>query len=181
MYVTWLIDICDMTHMCMWHDSSVYVRSCAPAPDTIISVCVGIVLNVLRYMDIYVTWLIHVCDMTHICMWHDSSIYVTWLIHICEITHICMWHDSYMYVTWLIYVCDMTHRCLWGSLAPDTLHFICAGMVLDVSVCGIVLNENESCHTHEWEWVVSHAWMSHGTYRNAFLCATRTFIGKTIF
>jgi len=31
-----------------------------------------------------VTWLIHMCDMTHSYLWHDSSICVTWLIHTCD-------------------------------------------------------------------------------------------------
>jgi len=26
-------------------------------------------------------------DMTHPCVWHDSSICVTWLIHMCDMTH----------------------------------------------------------------------------------------------
>jgi len=57
----------------------------------------------------YVTWLIHMCDMTHPHMWHDSSTCVTWLIHICDMTHPYMWHDSSTCVTWLIHICDMTH------------------------------------------------------------------------
>jgi len=42
-----------------------------------------------------VTWLIHVCDMTHSCVWQDSFMCVTWLIHVCDMTHSCVWHDSY--------------------------------------------------------------------------------------
>ena len=43
---------------------------------------------------IFVTWLIHVCDMTHSCVWHDSFIYVTWRIYVCDVTHSRVWHDS---------------------------------------------------------------------------------------
>ena len=39
--VTWLVDMCDMTHSHMWHDSSMCV-----------------------------TWLIHTVDMTHTHVWH---------------------------------------------------------------------------------------------------------------
>ena len=39
---------------------------------------------------ICVTWLIHMCDMTHSYVWHDSFIYV--------------WHDSFICVTWLIHI-----------------------------------------------------------------------------
>ena len=70
---------------------------------------------------IYVTLLLHICDMTHSYVWHDSFIYVTWLIHICDITHsraclwVCeyMWHDSFIYVTWVIHLSDMTNSYLW--------------------------------------------------------------------
>ena len=64
---------------------------------------------------ICVTWLIHMCDMTHSYMWHDSFIYVTWLIHICNMTQSDMLHDSFIYVTWLnhawhnAFICDMHH------------------------------------------------------------------------
>jgi len=34
-----------------------------------------------------VTWLIHMCDMTHSYVWHDSSICVMWLFHMCDMTH----------------------------------------------------------------------------------------------
>jgi len=66
-----------------------------------------------------VTWLIHVCDMTHSCVWRYSFKCVTWLIHVCDMTHSCMWHDSFMFATWLVrtgfrlkaldQVCGMTH------------------------------------------------------------------------
>ena len=56
---------------------------------------------------ISVTWLIHMCDMTHSYVCHDSFICVTWLIHIY------VWHDSIICVTWLIHMSDMTHSYVW--------------------------------------------------------------------
>jgi len=50
-------------------------------------------------ISICVTWLIHLCDMTHQYAWHDSSICVTWLIHMCDMTHPYVWHDSSTSVT----------------------------------------------------------------------------------
>jgi len=54
---------------------------------------------------IYVTCLIHTCDMPHsymcdmlIHMWHASFIRVTGLIHICDMPHSYMWHASFIYV-----------------------------------------------------------------------------------
>ena len=59
-----------------------------------------------------VTWLMHVCDMTHACVWHDSWMRVTWLMHACDMTHACVWHDSCMRVTWLMHACDINHTWL---------------------------------------------------------------------
>jgi len=60
---------------------------------------------------ICVTWLIHMCDMVHSHVWHDSCrchtsasypwVCLTWLIHV--------WHDSFICVTWFIHMCDITH------------------------------------------------------------------------
>jgi len=80
-------------------------------------------MNTLHNSCICVTWLIHMCDMTHQYVWHDSFICETWLIHNCDMTHSDVWHDSFISVTWrihvwyhaftrvpwLIHTCDMTH------------------------------------------------------------------------
>ena len=59
---------------------------------------------ILKFVDgsfICVTWLIHMCDMTHSYVWHDSFICVTWLVHMCDMTHSYVWHASPLRVTWL--------------------------------------------------------------------------------
>jgi len=71
----------------------------------------------------------HMCDITHSYVWHDSFICATWLIHMCDMTHSCVsWlmhmcdlthsHDLFIYVTWLIHMLDMTysHESLFDSL-----------------------------------------------------------------
>jgi len=82
-----------------------------------------------------------ICDMTHLCVWHDSFIYVTWLIFICDLTHLYMWHDSSICVTWLIYICDMTHLYMWhdSSICVTWLIYICIHIV-----CGMT----QAWHTH---------------------------------
>jgi len=62
------------------------------------------------------TCLIHMCDMTHQYLWHDSFTCVTclthicaWLTHMCGMTHSHVWHDSLTCVAWLISMCHMTH------------------------------------------------------------------------
>jgi len=79
-----------------------------------------------------VTWLIHMCDVTHSYMWHDSFVRVTWRIRTCDMTTSYVWHDVFICViwriwcvqhesstyvtwdwciceTWLIYTWDVTH------------------------------------------------------------------------
>jgi len=78
-------------------------------------------------------WLVHVCEMTLIC--------VIWLMHMCDlilqmfdVTYSHVWHDLCMYVkvahshvTRLFHMYDMTHSHLWhDSLACMTwLHHVC--------------------------------------------------------
>jgi len=50
------------------------------------------------------------------CVWHDSFMCVTWLIHVCDVTHSCVWRDSFMCVTWLIHACAVTPSCLWRNI-----------------------------------------------------------------
>jgi len=95
--VTWLLHICDMTHLCMWHDSFMGI-----ARDTTLS-------YVWHDYFICLTWFFRMCDMTLTYVWRDSFICVTCLFHMCDMPHSYVWHDSFIYVTWLIYVCDMTH------------------------------------------------------------------------
>jgi len=92
------------------------------------------------------TWLIYLCDMTHLHAWHysficilprhDSFTCVTWPIHTCDMTHQLVWHDSFtrapvrhgpfICVTWLIYLYDMTcvkdvgcHNGVWKWCVND--------------------------------------------------------------
>ena len=64
------------------------------------------------------------CDMTDLYVWHDSFIYVTRLIHVCDMNWFScgtsfhpspsyMWHDSFIYVIWLLHICDRTNSLVW--------------------------------------------------------------------
>jgi len=134
--VTWVIDICDMTHWHMWHDSLTYVT-------WLIDICDMTHLHMWHDSLTYVTWLIYICDMTNWLMWHDSFTYVTWLIDICDMTHLHMWHDSLTYVTWLIYMCQsiMPHVEM-SHVTRVTSQCVCA-----VDLVSHVTHVNESCHT----------------------------------
>ena len=59
--VTWLIDVCDMSH------------------------------SYVRYVSfIRVTWHIHMCGVTRSYVRHDSFMCVTWFIRMCDMTHSCV-------------------------------------------------------------------------------------------
>jgi len=125
-YVTYLIDILDLSHWYMWHDS----LECATwLPD----ICDTTPWNVRHDSQIYVTrlsrrhsYVIGFChsymrfDRMHSFMRHDSRIYVTWLTGMCDMTRSCvwhgrrhmtyiyLWHDSFTRVTWRIRMRDVT-------------------------------------------------------------------------
>ena len=123
----------------------------------------------------------HMCDMTHFYMWHDSCICVwhdificvtwlmhmrdvthsficvTWLIHMCNVTHSYVWHDSFM--------CDMTHLYVWkekkSTHARDKVRVVCVCVCMCVSVDAclsvyvymhVTKKERVCVHVREREW-----------------------------
>ena len=96
------IQMCDMTHLCVWLDSFICV-----------------------------TWLIHMYDMTHSYVKQSELLFVfmcvPWLIHMCDMTHSYVWHDSFICKTkrtlvccalawvlsrkWMSHVIHMTESC----------------------------------------------------------------------
>jgi len=68
-------------------------------------------------------------------VWHDSFICVTWLIHMCDMTHSYVWHDSFICVTcvtWLIHVCKTRLIQMWCVCACVR---VCAGVCMCVCMC----------------------------------------------
>jgi len=54
----------------------------------------------------------HMWDMTRFHVLHDcgmTHLHVIWLISMCDMTHLYVWHDSFTCVTWLTDMCDPTH------------------------------------------------------------------------
>jgi len=70
------------------------------------------------------TWLICMCTMTHLYVHHDSFIPTAWLICMCDMTHLYVRHDSFVCATWLICMCNMTHLCLRHD------SFVCAAWLI---------------------------------------------------
>jgi len=93
--------MCVVTHLYVRHDSFK---------------CVTRLVNILSMSSVFrcdlficVPWIIHMRDITHSYVWHESFICVTWLIHMCSTTHSYVWHDAFTCATWLIHVFDMTY------------------------------------------------------------------------
>jgi len=94
--------------------------------------CVRVYTHIFTYE--WVTWLNHICGMTHSYIWTNLFIYATWLVYICDMTRSYVRHDSFICVTCLVHICDMTHSCVtWLVHICDVTHsyvwhdsFICA-------------------------------------------------------
>ena len=148
--VTWLIQMCDMTHSYVWRDSLIRVT----------------------WLPWYVTWSLicvtcHIptCDMTHWYVWHVSFIRVTlrmtWLIYNVwhdssnlhrlnqPLSHISMnhvsvtqvptfmpnvWHGKFMCVTWLIH--NEWHDAL--KLYEVNRPRLLMGMSLLIPICNLI-------------------------------------------
>jgi len=136
MSVTWLINVCDMTHSCVWHDSFICVTGLWRDSCEWVT-WLGRMCNLMHSYVCYTydeficlptnavrIGTCHLCDMTHSCVWHDAFMSVTWCIHMCDVTHSYVWHDSFIWVTWLIwYVWHNPFTCVtWLIHMCDTTH-----------------------------------------------------------
>ena len=120
--VTWLIHMCDMTHL---YDLTQIIRvneSCHTykwvmslewgGSHAESCICLYLIIHMCTQSFICVTWRIHKCDMMHSHVWHDLCTCVTCLIHMCDMTDPHVWHDLFICVTWLKDMWEMTHH-LW--------------------------------------------------------------------
>jgi len=135
--VTWVIHMCDMSRLHVWHDSFIYdlthtystlqhtATHCNTLQHThvwhesfILTWLTRVtprsstarlirIVIIICYQRSDKTWLINTCGMTHS--------YETWLIHTCDMTRSCetclihMCDVTHSHETWLIHMCDMTH------------------------------------------------------------------------
>jgi len=123
----WLMRMCNMTNSYVWHYSFISATRLIPETTYLLTMahCYDDTTNAYDSC-VCVTWLIHMCDITHSYVRHDSFIYVTWHMRDFGMTRSCVRHysctcatwivymcESCVYATWLIHVCDMTHSYVW--------------------------------------------------------------------
>jgi len=126
---TRLIHLCDPTHSRAWHDSFmcviwlIHVRTWLVCVCVVTNSCTGTkCMHISKYNMVVRTtskkiialamWCLHLCDMTHVCVWHHSFICLTCLINVCDMIDSSVWRVSFMCVTWLIHKCDVSHSCV---------------------------------------------------------------------
>ena len=143
-YLTCLMDVCDVTQSCKWRDPLMYLTWLihnSMRHDSFIykpshmDVCIMAHSYIWLYAFMYVNWLIHTYDMTLWHMWDYLFIYMTWLMDVRSITHSYIWHYALMNVIWLIHTYDMTHWHMWD------VSFI--NMIWPIFVCDM---------THSYIW-----------------------------
>jgi len=84
--------------------------------------------SLIRDSFMCVTWLIHLCDMTHSYVRYDSFVCVAWPIHLCVVTHLIVCHDSFICEPLLIHMYGMAHayleRDFFMCVRQDSLTFM---------------------------------------------------------
>ena len=111
---------------------------------------------------ICVTWLIHMCDMTHSFVWRDSFICGTWrkALYLNTFSNareassrhrlVSVWHDSFICVPWRIHMCSMTHSYVWHDSS------ICVTWLIHVCDMSHAYASHDSLICGAW-WEASHS------------------------
>jgi len=116
-------ELCHIYIECVWRDSMMCVTWLSDACD-IWYACVTCSNHMSEHdVLIRVTWRMHMCDMTHSYLWHDSCTCVTWVIHMCAMTCACVQH-AHICATWIIEICDMLHAYVWHDACKYVTWFV---------------------------------------------------------
>jgi len=109
------------------------------------------------------------CDMTPSHVWNDSFICVTWLIHICDmthsyvwLTHSYVWRDSFIRVTWLIHICDVASIHMCDSTYTSVRHLW--------SISHIRTHKHIHTHTHTHIYIYKYR---HIVGPSMYMCVNR--------
>jgi len=194
MRVTWLIYACDMSQLCVWHDSSDVYNAPTLWRVHMCDLTTHQTDRVWHEWLTYVTWLTYMCDVTwlvrsqrtptswlvHMCdlTWSDESRHVThvneschicqWLMsHVMSLIYLHVWLDALKYGTWLIYACDLPHPCVtWLIVTCDMTHS-CAW---SASSDGYSTPTSWLMHMCDMTWRISTCDMSDWHMRLIYMC-----------
>jgi len=118
--VTSLIRKCDMTLSCVWHDSSV-CTSCDPS---LHRPCDAMYIRCIKGKEVFLfarcVYTQHAPSLHRFCdsvIWVMSHIWMSWLIHMCDMTH--SFCDSVIWVMSHIWMSHDMH--VWGHTCMDDL------------------------------------------------------------
>ena len=170
--MTWRIRIRDMTCLYMWRESiDTFSLNCIG-----FTVCCSVTKQnwILSYvwhdLFIFVTWRIHMCDMTQSHVWHDTFICVTRRIYVCDMAHSYAWSDSIICVIWLIHMCDLAQ----SYVRNDT--FICVTRYFHFFIFWTTHVKKKITYSYVWHDLFVFWHMCDMTHSNAwhdvFICVT---------
>jgi len=125
---------------------------------------------------IFVTWLIHICNMTHSYTWHDSYTHVMRTLHMPD--YMCEWYAPLCLIKCVHNMPD--YMCVWPaqSRVPAPAPFVTrmnaprhtCDWVAFIFVKWLIYMYarvwQDWYMTHTYERVMSHVWMSHVTHMN---------------
>ena len=101
---------------------------------------------------------------------HDSFMCVTWLVHVCDMTHSCVWHDLFRRAAWLDHMRNMTHwdaRDMNHSDARDMTHWDVWNMTHSDGWDMTHSDGWDMTHSDVWDMTHSNVWdMTHSDVRD---------------
>jgi len=106
----------------------------------------------------------------------SSCIYVRWPIHVCDMTHSYVWHESSKNVTWLIQKCDMSvsfHRAALSLRSSPSSTSTCSTPRVETLKSQLDLNflKNGTADNF-WEILIcSSLWLSLPLFSWKYVCA----------
>ena len=126
-----------------------------------------------------VTWLVHMYDVTRLCVWRDSLVcdmthlYVQQVVlqHIHECRHWHLWRGLFVCVTWVSHICDMIYSYVWR----DSLIFVTWFLPMSSKLfCSVHINAGtDTCDvTHSYVWrdsLICVTWLIN-MWNDLFMC-----------
>ena len=186
--VTWLICMCNMTHLyvqygsfvCATCEISLQIRMIAHIRMSRVTVTskeschshirmshVTVICMCKMRMSAYTneSWVFRMCHVTHPNGWHNSASCFTGFVQMCSMTPLHVWHDSFGCFTWRFHLFYMSHWYVWhDSFIPVTWLIHTCGMAR-----WYVWHDSFICKT----WLIGMCDVTHwSVWHHSFTCET---------